>query len=197
MINQFKNEIVLGVDEAGRGPLAGPVCVAGCIFKEKADDKLIHKLKDSKQLTGKAREAYFDAIKENTYHHIVLKSAEEIDRKGISKCISDAIEEIFYALESRCDICVFDGNWNPMKGEKKFTTLVKADDLVKEVSAASILAKVTRDRIMVDLEKDYPGYGFDFHKGYGTKKHLDAIKKLGLTKEHRKTFKIKGVSNLL
>ncbi len=195
MIEQFKNKKILGIDESARGCIAGSVCIAGCIFKENADSKLIHKLKDSKQLTGKAREAYFESIKENTYHHIVLKSAEEIDRKGISKCITEAIEEIFYTLESKCDICVFDGNWNPMKGEKKFTTLVKADDLVKEVSAASILAKVTRDRIMIDLEKQYPGYGFDFHKGYGTRKHLDAIKKLGLTKEHRKTFKIKGVSS--
>ncbi len=173
-----------GIDEAGRGPLAGPLVVTGVVF-----DKRVYKLGDSKKLNAKEREKLFDRIMQNTRYTIVVIDNDEIDSKGISASLAKALRLIQEALQA--DKYLFDGNTN--FGVSGIETLIKADRSVKEVMAASILAKVTRDRIMCEYDKLYPEYGFCKHKGYGTKEHIEAIKKYGLSPLHRKSFKPKAL----
>jgi len=176
-----------GIDEAGRGPFAGPLVVAGVVLK-----KEIKELDDSKKLTEKKREKLFDIIKENSYHHIVFTSNKKIDELGLSKCLQNSINEII--LNLKAEQYLMDGNTS--FGIKDLNFLVKADAKIKEVSAASILAKVSRDRYMCEIAKDYPNYSFEKHKGYGTKLHTDAIIKYGFSDLHRLTFKIKKIEEL-
>ncbi len=175
-----------GIDEAGRGPLAGPLVVAGVILKEK-----IEGLNDSKILSEKKREALFDTIKEKSFYHIVFTSAKDIDEKGISSCLKKSIQEIMTTLKNRCDTFLMDGNTS--FGIENLTHKIKADATVTQVSAASILAKVSRDRYMVKISSKYPNYDFEKHKGYGTKVHIETIKKYGRSDEHRFTFKLKAL----
>lgn len=175
-----------GIDEAGRGPLAGPLVVAGAILHND-----IEELNDSKQLSEKKREILFDQIKENSDHHIVITDAGIIDEIGLTKALKSSILEIMEKLNA--EQFLMDGNTS--FGIPTLQHKIKADATVKEVSAASILAKVTRDRIMVSLAKEYPLYGFEKHKGYGTKKHVELIKKHGLSEIHRKSFKLKALEN--
>lgn len=175
-----------GIDEAGRGPFAGPLVVAGAILKEPVEE-----LNDSKKLTEKKREILFDIIKEKCEFHIVFKSNNEIDNFGISKCLSDSIKEIMKKLDAKQYL--MDGN--TAFGINNLNYLIKADGLIDEVSAASILAKVSRDRYMCEIAKHYPEYLFQKHKGYGTKAHIEAIKKNGYSKLHRKSFKIKQLED--
>jgi ribonuclease HII len=183
LLFEIENKKVCGIDEAGRGAIAGPLVFAGVILK-----KEIPFLKDSKKLSPKKREALFESIIKNSKYHIVIIDSEEIDEIGLSKSIQKALKSIKEAFKDEDINFLFDGN-SPF-GVKEIFTLVKADDKIPEVSAASILAKVTRDKIMVELSKKYLGYGFEKHKGYCTKAHLDSIQELGISKVHRKSFKI-------
>ena len=175
-------ENLCGIDEAGRGPFAGPLVVAGVVLK-----KPIKELDDSKKLTEKKREALFDTIIENSFYHIVFKDAKTIDEKGLSWCLKTSIEEIMKSLEA--NEYLMDGNTS--FGIQNLNHMIKADAKIKEVSAASILAKVSRDRLMCELAKEYPQYYFEKHKGYGTKAHIEAIKSHGYCELHRRSFKIK------
>lgn len=180
-------ENLCGIDEAGRGPFAGPLVVAGVVLKNDIDE-----LNDSKKLTEKKREKLFDIIKQNSFYHIVFKSSVLIDEKGLSYCLKSSIEEIMDNLDAQRFL--MDGNTS--FGIPNLEHLIKADAKIKEVSAASILAKVSRDRYMCDICEKYSDYLFSKHKGYGTKVHIEAIKKHGYCEEHRRSFKIKQLENL-
>jgi len=184
--NYQKN--LCGIDEAGRGPFAGPLCVAGVVLLNDIDA-----LDDSKKLTEKKREKLFDIIKKNSIYHIVFSSAEKIDEVGLSKCLQDSITEIMQNIEAK--EYLMDGN--TAFGIENLKFLIKADASISEVSAASILAKVSRDRYMCEIAKKYPEYGFEKHKGYGTQLHTDAIIKNGYTPIHRRTFKIKKLDGIV
>ncbi|MCT7483302.1 ribonuclease HII [Aliarcobacter cryaerophilus] len=173
-----------GIDEAGRGPLAGPLVVAGVIL-----EKEILGLNDSKVLSEKKREKLFDEIKEKSKYHIVFKSAKEIDDFGISFCLKSSILEIMEKLQEFSDNFLMDGNTN--FGIQNLQKEIKADAKYKEVSAASILAKVSRDRFMDEISPLYANYNFHKHKGYGTKAHIEAIRKFGRSDIHRFSFRLK------
>ena len=173
-----------GIDEAGRGPLAGSLVIAGVVLK-----KHIEGLMDSKKLTEKRREALYPVVIENSEYHIVSFSAKEVDEMGISKCLQLGLQSIQEHL-SEAEY-LFDGNSS--FGVENISTMVKADSKVAEVSAASILAKVTHDREMIEMAKKYPEYGFEKHKGYGTKTHIEALLKYDRCEMHRKTFRVKGL----
>lgn len=173
-----------GIDEAGRGPLAGPLTIAGVILK-----KPIEGLNDSKKLTEKKREALFDIICENSIFHIARFTATQIDELGLSACLATGLQEIMSAL-GEADY-LYDGN--SKFGVSGLRTMVKADATIPEVSAASILAKVTRDREMIALAPLYPQYGFEGHKGYGSAAHIEAIRQYGHCEIHRKSFKLKSL----
>ena len=173
-----------GIDEAGRGPLAGDLVIAGVILKNE-----IEGLNDSKKLTEKRREALYKIIVKNSLYHIVSFSAQEIDKKGLSLCLNEGLESIKKALDA--DIYLFDGNQT--FGVLGISTMVKADGKVPEVSAGSILAKVTHDRAIIEASRKYPLYGFEKHKGYGTKAHILAIKEHGYCPIHRRSFKVKAL----
>ncbi|MDX4025497.1 ribonuclease HII [Aliarcobacter skirrowii] len=175
-----------GIDEAGRGPLAGPLVVAGVILLED-----IQNLADSKVLSEKKREKLFDEIKQKSKYHIVFKSAKQIDDLGISFCIKESILEIMKTLQNDASSFLMDGNTN--FGIENLQKEIKADAKYKEVSAASILAKVSRDRFMDSISENYPEYNFKKHKGYGTKAHVDAIKEFGRSNIHRFSFKLKAL----
>jgi ribonuclease HII len=177
-----------GIDEAGRGPIAGPLVMAGAIINES-----IEGLNDSKKLTEKKREALFDEIVAKTTHHIARFSAAQIDELGISKCLSMGLKEIMAHIDS--EDYLFDGN--STFGVSGLRTMVKADAEIPEVSAASILAKVTRDREMVALAEHYPEYGFEGHKGYGSSAHVEAIRQHGYCEIHRKSFRLKALEPTL
>jgi len=176
-----------GIDEAGRGPFAGPLCVAGVVLLQN-----IEGLNDSKKLTEKKREKLFDNILKNSLNHIVFTSAQEIDKLGLSKCLQNSIQEIIEAIDAKQYL--MDGNTS--FGINNLDFLIKADAKIEEVSAASILAKVSRDRYMCKMAIKYPEYSFEKHKGYGTKIHTDAIIKYGYCDLHRRTFKIKKLEGL-
>ena len=191
---------ILGIDEAGqlrltiiilsKGPLAGPVVVGGCIFKS-IDDAHLLKIRDSKKMSKKLREEMYEYLKGHAHCAVSIQSAAKIDKIGISGATALGIEEVYNKLKNKADITIFDGNWDPIK-EDGFHTLVKGDDKVKEISAASIIAKVTHDKILDNYAKHYPEYAFDEHHGYGTKKHRDSIIEHGRCPIHRRSFKVKG-----
>lgn len=178
--------MLCGIDEAGRGPIAGPMVVAGVILKEEIDG-----LNDSKILSEKKREKLFDEIKEKTHFHIVFTSAKMIDEIGLSACLKNSIKEIMEKLKDNCDSFLMDGNTT--FGISNLSCKIKADATVQQVSAASILAKVSRDRYMCDIDDKYSNYNFAKHKGYGTKAHVEAIKEFGRSDEHRFSFKLKDL----
>ena len=175
-----------GIDEAGRGPLAGPMVVAGVIL-----EKDILGLNDSKVLSEKKREKLFDEIKEKSKYHIVFKSAKEIDDFGISFCLKSSILEIMEKLQEFSDNFLMDGNTN--FGIQNLQKEIKADAKYAQVSAASILAKVSRDRFMDEISPLYANYNFHKHKGYGTKAHIEAIREFGRSDIHRFSFKLKAL----
>jgi len=183
--NYHKN--LCGIDEAGRGPLAGPLVVAGVKFFDDIDTSLLTQLADSKKLTEKKREKLYDIIIKNSEYSIVFSSSKQIDQDGLSLCLHNSIQQIINKIDAK--EYLMDGNTT--FGVEGVKSLIKADDKIYEVSAASILAKVSRDRYMYDIANLYPNYSFDKHKGYGTKLHKEAIAKYGLCEIHRKSFKIK------
>ena len=175
-----------GIDEAGRGPLAGPLVVAGVIL-----EKDILGLNDSKVLSEKKREKLFDEIKEKSKYHIVFKSAKEIDDFGISFCLKSSILEIMEQLQEFSNNFLMDGNTN--FGIENLQKEIKADAKYPQVSAASILAKVSRDRFMDEISPLYANYNLHKHKGYGTKAHIEAIREFGRSDIHRFSFKLKAL----
>ena len=182
--DNINNKPLCGIDEAGRGPLAGSLVMAGVVFK-----KPVEGLMDSKKLSEKKRETLYPLVIENSEYHIVSFSAREVDELGISKCLQKGLQSIQENLPEA--EYLFDGN--STFGVDNISTMVKADDKIPEVSAASILAKVTRDREIMKQAKLYPEYGFEKHKGYGTKAHIEALVKYDRCEIHRKTFRVKGL----
>ena len=181
--NGFK--VICGVDEAGRGPLAGPVCAAAVILPE---DLEIPGLTDSKKLTDKKRRELFPIIKEQAIAYgIGLASHEEIDEINILQATYLAMERALAQLAVKPDIAMIDGNRAKDFG-LPVRTVVKGDSLSMNIAAASILAKVTRDDLMLEMAEKYPEYGFEVHKGYGTKAHYEALRQHGASAIHRKTF---------
>jgi len=176
--------MLCGIDEAGRGCIAGPLVVAGVVLNKNIDG-----LNDSKVLSEKKREFLFDIIKENAEYKIIFCDNNMIDEKGLSYCLGYAIKTIKKHF-NKYDI-LMDGNSS--FGVQGVKTKVKADATVPEVSAASILAKVSRDRYMYNIASQFSNYSFKKHKGYGTALHVKEISKFGYSKIHRKSFKIKSL----
>ena len=178
-------KFVCGVDEAGRGPLCGPVVAAAVILPT---DVEIEGINDSKKLTEKKREALFDVIKEKAIAYAIAEaSAEEIDELNILNASMLAMRRAVAALAVKADFALIDGNCS--RGfEIDTETVVKGDAKSASISAASILAKVTRDRQCMELDKLYPEYGIAKHKGYPTKDHMDAVRKFGPAPIYRKSF---------
>ncbi len=176
---------VCGVDEAGRGPLAGPVCAAAVILPK---GLILEGVNDSKKLTEKKREALFDVVKENAISYsIAFASVEEIEELNILNATMLAMQRAVEGLGVPADFAYIDGNRLPdLSIPAEY--IIKGDARSMSVAAASILAKVSRDRLMLNFAEIYPGYGFEKHKGYGTKVHTDAIKELGPCPIHRMSF---------
>ncbi len=178
---------IVGVDEAGRGPCAGPLVVAAVILKDPFSNKL-SQVKDSKELTEAKREQLFEIIIENCIdYNIVEIPPDEIDHLGLHKCNIEGMRRAVMGLKTSAGYVLTDGY--PIPGLTIPNLSVwKGDKVAISISAASILAKVYRDRIMVELDKKYPNYGLANHKGYITALHTDAIKKYGVLPIHRKSF---------
>jgi len=174
--------MLCGIDEAGRGCLAGPLVIAGVVLTAP-----VLGLADSKKLTATKREALFEPIRLHSRHHIALFPAEEIDARGLSACLKRGIEAIVEAVEAQRYL--MDGNSS--FGVAGVETMIKADASVLEVSAASILAKVTKDRVLAEAGAAFPQFDFAGHQGYGTKKHIGEIRAYGYTPLHRKSFRVK------
>lgn len=177
---------VCGVDEAGRGPLAGPVCAAAVILPENIE---IEGLNDSKKLSEKKREALFEVIKEKAVaYSIAYGSLEEIEEINILNATFLAMNRAISELKVNADFALIDGNQVPKGIEIPCQTVVKGDAKSASIAAASILAKVTRDRLLLEYDKEYPQYNFKKHKGYGTKEHTELILKYGPSPIHRISF---------
>ncbi len=178
-------KMICGVDEAGRGPLAGPVCAAAVILPKGLE---LPGLNDSKKLTDKKRRELFPIIKEQAIAYgIGLASHEEIDAINILQATYLAMERAIAQLEGKADFALIDGNRAKDFG-LPVRTVVKGDSLSASIAAASILAKVTRDDIMLEMAREYPEYGFEVHKGYGTKAHYEALRNHGHSPIHRMSF---------
>jgi ribonuclease HII len=178
-------QIICGVDEAGRGPLAGPVCAAAVILPPHAD---IPGLNDSKKLSDKRRRELFPVIKETAVAYgIGIATHEEIDEINILQATYLAMERAIQALSVKPELALIDGNRARDFGIP-VETVVKGDSRSASIAAASILAKVTRDDMMLELADTYPQYGFEIHKGYGTKAHYAALDEHGISPIHRMSF---------
>ena len=176
---------ICGIDEAGRGPLAGPVCAAAVIFPEGLE---IPGLNDSKKLTDKKRRELFPIIEEQALAYgIGWASQEEIDDINILQATFLAMSRAVEQLNIRPDLALVDGNRAPTL-DLPVETVVKGDSLSASIAAASVLAKVSRDDVMLRMAEEYPGYGFEVHKGYGTKAHYEALRTFGPSPIHRRTF---------
>jgi ribonuclease HII len=197
---------IIGIDEVGRGPIAGPVTVCAFLVK---DEKFLEsctgqtcaelpKLRDSKKLSKKQREVWFEYLKVakaegKCSYSVSFVSSENIDKFGIAKCIQKALNESLLKLTANTKnqeafYIYLDGGLKAPKEYVNQETVIKGDEIHLVISMASIMEKVSRDRIMERFSKEFPEYGFDNHVGYGTKAHYDAIKRHGQTKIHRKTF---------
>lgn len=183
---------VCGVDEAGRGPLAGPVCAAAVILLE---NTIIDGVNDSKKLSEKKREALFDVIKSSARSYcIAYATVEEIESMNILNATMLAMKRAVEGLDVKADYAMIDGNRLPdLNIDSEF--IIKGDAKSMSIAAASILAKVSRDRLLCEYAKEYPEYQFDKHKGYGTKAHIEALKKYGPCPYHRMSFLGKILGN--
>ena len=185
-------QVICGVDEAGRGPLAGPVCAAAVILPKHAE---LPGLTDSKKLTDKKRRELYPLIMEQAIAYgIGFATEQEIDEINVLQATFLAMQRALDQLTVKPDLALIDGN-----REKDFglpvKTVVKGDSLSANIAAASILAKVTRDNLMVEMAEKYPQYGFEIHKGYGTKAHYAALREYGASPVHRMTFLKKFYGN--
>jgi ribonuclease HII len=186
---------IIGIDEVGRGPLAGPVTVGACVIPITMTRRQFAKIKDSKKLTHESRvrwHAYMLELQAEGQLNFVISSItpKQIDTRGLSWAIRTALEKSLYGLKMDSQKCLvlLDGG---LKAPREFIyqkTIIKGDEKELSISLASIAAKVTRDAYMTKLAKKYPAYGFEIHKGYGTKKHREAIKKHGASEVHRMSF---------
>ena len=189
---QYENEafaggvnLVCGVDEAGRGPLAGPVCAAAVMLPP---DLAIPGLNDSKKLTDKKRRELYDVIiREAVTYDVAFASETEIDEINILQATFLAMERAMQKLSPQPELALIDGNRAKDFG-LPVRTIIKGDSLSASIAAASILAKVTRDRLMEEYDAQYPQYGFAVHKGYGTRRHYEALREFGPCPIHRQTF---------
>ena len=177
--------LIAGVDEVGRGSLIGPVYAAAVILKKKLDKKI---LKDSKKLTKKNREKIEKYIKKNSYWSIGSSSLKEIEKLNILNASLLAMKRAIIKLKKKPKKVLIDGNKLPKIKNYNLQYIIKGDEKIPEISAASIIAKVARDRLITKMSKKFVKYAWDKNAGYGTKLHLIAIKKFGITKYHRKTF---------
>lgn len=178
-------QVICGVDEAGRGPLAGPVCAAAVILPPHLE---LPGLDDSKKLSDKRRRELFPQIKEQAIAYgIAFASEAEIDEINILQATFLAMERAMAQLSVKPDLALIDGNRQKDFG-LPVQTVVHGDSRSASIAAASILAKVTRDDYMLELHEKYPQYGFDVHKGYGTRRHYDALREFGASPAHRESF---------
>lgn len=183
--SELPYDLICGVDEAGRGPLAGPVCAAAVILPK---GLVIPGLNDSKKLTDKRRRELFPIIQQEAVSFgIAFASQEEIDEINILQATFLAMRRAIDQLDPKPDFALIDGNRETDFGVP-CKTVIKGDSLSANIASASVLAKVTRDNWMIEAAEKYPGYGFEIHKGYGTKAHYAALEKLGPCAIHRRTF---------
>lgn len=176
---------ICGVDEAGRGPLAGPVCAAAVILPQ---NTIIEAVNDSKKLSEKKRNALYEIIKNTSLaYSVAFSSVEEIEDMNILNATMLAMKRAVEGLKVSADFAMIDGNRTPDL-HIPCEYIIKGDAKSMSVACASILAKVTRDRLLYEYAKEYPQYSFDKHKGYGTKVHIEALKKYGPCKYHRQSF---------
>ena len=190
-MKEFENELydsgikyIAGIDEVGRGPLVGPVVTAAVILPKDFYDERIN---DSKKLTEKKRELLYDVIMENAVSvGIGISSEDVIDDINILEATKKAMIEAVNNLSVKPEHLLIDAV--KLNVDIPQTSIIKGDAKSESIAAASIIAKVTRDRMMIELDKEHPEYDFKHNKGYGTKKHIEAIEKYGILKEHRKTF---------
>lgn len=191
IMKEYENELynkgikyIAGVDEVGRGPLVGPVVTAAVILPVDFYDERIN---DSKKVTEKKREMLYDVIMENAVSvGIGMSSSEVIDEINILEATKKAMKEALNNLSVKPEHVLIDAV--KLDADIPSTSIIKGDAKSQSIAAASIIAKVTRDRMMYELDKEHPEYDFAHNKGYGTKKHIEAIKKYGILKEHRKSF---------
>ena len=177
---------ICGIDEAGRGPLAGPV-VVGCVIMPK--DSMIEGVNDSKKISEKKREQLYEVItKEAICYSVGIINEKVIDEINILNATKKALTEAIKDLKVKPDVIMVDALNKIDTCGIPYISMIKGDARVYSIACASIIAKVTRDRMMYEFDKAYPAYGFAKHKGYGTAFHIDAIKKNGLCSIHRKTF---------
>ena len=177
---------ICGVDEAGRGPLAGPVCAAAVILPEDCE---IEGLNDSKKISEKKRELLYDIIIEKAVaYSIAYGTLEEIEQYNILEATYLAMNRAIDGLSVETDFALIDGNRVPKNITVPCETVIKGDSKSYSIAAASILAKVTRDRLLLEYDEKYPQYGFASHKGYGTKAHYEAIAQHGVCEVHRLSF---------
>ena len=181
----MKELITAGVDEVGRGCLAGPVISAAVVFKKGIDLSL---LKDSKKITFNRRKRISEHIKNYSYYSIGIASVSEILNLNILHASLLSMKRAIDQLSIKPGLTLIDGNFAP-KGLKNYKTIINGDEKIKVISAASIIAKVYRDNLMIKLSKKFSNYAWDTNFGYGTKAHLDGLKKFGATAHHRKGFK--------
>ena len=185
---RFFGKIIAGVDEAGRGPLAGPVVAAAVIVDQ---NNIIKGIRDSKKLSKKKRQDIYHHITSHYIWSIGIVGSDEIDEINILQATIKACRLAVGALKVKADIVLVDGN---MKfGDQRFLSIIKGDDKSISIAAASIIAKVTRDALMNDLSNEFPEYKWYQNAGYGTKEHTEAIIRHGRSVHHRKSFKVKGM----
>lgn len=193
-----KDTIIVGIDEAGRGPIAGPVVACALTLRNGGNIKGV---KDSKQLSAQKREELYHQIVRTSEYGVGVTEAKEIDKLGIIKAtnlsFSRAVENLEAKLfpnnkkqsaKNKCSIFLLIDGRDRLSLKHPFKTIIKGDSKVKEIACASIIAKVKRDKIMTENANRFPGYGFEEHKGYGTKVHINAIREKGVCTEHRKTY---------
>ncbi len=178
-------KLIAGVDEVGRGSLIGPVFAAAVILNTKINKK---KLKDSKKLSKAKREILEKYIKKNSFWSISYASIIEIEKLNILNASLLAMKRAIKKLKKKPELVLIDGNKVPKLQNYKIKNVIKGDQKIPEISAASIIAKVSRDRLITKMAKKYKNYNWDKNAGYGTNEHLKSIRKFGVTKHHRKTF---------
>lgn len=185
---------ICGIDEAGRGALAGELVVAGCVFKTEFEEQILSLgLGDSKKISEQRREKIFDELVKFTYYKVVYFRNTIIDEIGLSACLRRALELMKFSFGAY--EFIYDGNCD--YGVKNINTIIKADAKIKQVSAASIIAKVSRDRQMRSFDQIYPEFGYAKHKGYGVKVHLQALNEFGSNELTRSSFHVKSMEKSL